>query len=387
MSDNENNKPIDKESEAPVNKPEPEQNAPEPTEPQPQEPAVDSAAASSTEEQGKDEPSAAIPEESKPAADAESHKPAEDTEAKHEDPCPPPAEENSKPETNHLESSPPPETTSPLLTSPMLSFRDHPTYSKSFKGSVSMQRLSRVPQRMNRYIPREYTMSTMSLSQLRGTSDVSASYANRIHNELRASSSQMLNQESILSPSALRASYQRSMSRINDAPGSGGSKPSSMTPSDSAATTPADSEHMRSSASTFKVGINSREENKKLFPSNVYTTAKYTLWNFIPYNLYEQFRRFANFVFLLMVIIQLIPGVSPFPLYTTVAPLVFILAVSAIKEAIEDFSRHKLDKRTNSREYRRIELDGMIHTLLSLTRKHQRYSIERHCRRRYHHAE
>ena len=384
MSDNENNKPIDKESEAPVNKPEPEQNAPEPTEPQPQEPAVDSAATSSTEEQGKDDPSAAIPEESKPAADAESHKPAEDAEAKHEDPCPPPAEENSKPETNHLESSPPPETTSPLLTSPMLSFRDHPTYSKSFKGSVSMQRLSRVPQRMNRYIPREYTMS---LSQLRGTSDVSASYANRIHNELRASSSQMLNQESILSPSALRASYQRSMSRINDAPGSGGSKPSSVTSSDSAATTPADSEHMRSSASTFKVGINSREENKKLFPSNVYTTAKYTLWNFIPYNLYEQFRRFANFVFLLMVIIQLIPGVSPFPLYTTVAPLVFILAVSAIKEAIEDFSRHKLDKRTNSREYRRIELDGMIHTLLSLTRKHQRYSIERHCRRRYHHAE
>lgn len=40
-------------------------------------------------------------------------------------------------------------------------------------------------------------------------------------------------------------------------------------------------------------------------------TCRYTLWSFIPKNLFEQFRRFTNIYFLAVVIITLIPQISP----------------------------------------------------------------------------
>ncbi len=67
------------------------------------------------------------------------------------------------------------------------------------------------------------------------------------------------------------------------------------------------------------------------------TTSKYSVWSFLPVNLFEQFRRLANFYFLLVVMVQVVPDVTPFPIYTSVAPLVFILSVTAMKEAYEDY--------------------------------------------------
>lgn len=75
--------------------------------------------------------------------------------------------------------------------------------------------------------------------------------------------------------------------------------------------------------------------------TNEISTAKYTLLTFLPVNLFEQFLRVANMYFLLMVILQLIPGLSPTSLFTTVAPLVFVLAVNAIKEGYDDVQRHR----------------------------------------------
>lgn len=77
--------------------------------------------------------------------------------------------------------------------------------------------------------------------------------------------------------------------------------------------------------------------------TNEISTAKYTLLTFLPVNLFEQFLRVANMYFLLMVILQLIPGLSPTSLFTTVAPLVFVLAVNAIKEGYDDVQRHRCD--------------------------------------------
>ncbi|KAK6645447.1 hypothetical protein RUM43_001724 [Polyplax serrata] len=45
-----------------------------------------------------------------------------------------------------------------------------------------------------------------------------------------------------------------------------------------------------------------------------------------------------------------IPDVSPTGRYTTLIPLVFILAVSAVKEIIEDCKRHRADRETNHRK-------------------------------------
>jgi hypothetical protein len=75
--------------------------------------------------------------------------------------------------------------------------------------------------------------------------------------------------------------------------------------------------------------------------TNEVTTGKYTIVTFLPVNLFEQFLRVANLYFLLMAILQLIPGLSPTSWFTTVAPLVFVLAVNAIKEGYDDVHRHR----------------------------------------------
>ena len=46
-----------------------------------------------------------------------------------------------------------------------------------------------------------------------------------------------------------------------------------------------------------------RKRNQE-FTSNVIRTSRYTLLNFVPKNLFEQFRRAANFYFLCMAVIQ-----------------------------------------------------------------------------------
>lgn len=108
----------------------------------------------------------------------------------------------------------------------------------------------------------------------------------------------------------------------------------------------------------MNIFINRREQNEHRFPRNVFITSKYTVWNFLFINLFEQFSRIANFVFLLVTLVQLIPGVSPFNIWSTLLPLVFILLVTALKEAYEDYKRHKTDTITNSVPYQRVLRDG-----------------------------
>ncbi|KAJ2950446.1 hypothetical protein O0L34_g8688 [Tuta absoluta] len=86
------------------------------------------------------------------------------------------------------------------------------------------------------------------------------------------------------------------------------------------------------------------------FLSNRISTAKYSLPSFIPLFLFEQFRRYSNCFFLLIALLQQIPDVSPTGRYTTLTPLILILSVSAIKEIVEDFKRHRADDETNRRK-------------------------------------
>lgn len=71
--------------------------------------------------------------------------------------------------------------------------------------------------------------------------------------------------------------------------------------------------------------------------------------SFIPSFLFEQFRRYSNCFFLFIALLQQIPDVSPTGRYTTLVPLIFILSVSAIKEIVEDFKRHRADDEINHR--------------------------------------
>lgn len=90
------------------------------------------------------------------------------------------------------------------------------------------------------------------------------------------------------------------------------------------------------------------------FPDNSIRTSRYTMITFLPLNLFEQFRRLANFYFLLTVLLQLIPDVSPFPLWSTASPLAFIIFVSAAKAAYEDYRRHRDDNRLNNKIHTRV---------------------------------
>ncbi|XP_023493925.2 phospholipid-transporting ATPase IA isoform X1 [Equus caballus] len=86
------------------------------------------------------------------------------------------------------------------------------------------------------------------------------------------------------------------------------------------------------------------------FCNNHVSTAKYNIITFLPRFLYSQFRRAANSFFLFIALLQQIPDVSPTGRYTTLVPLLFILAVAAIKEIIEDIKRHKADNAVNRKQ-------------------------------------
>lgn len=85
------------------------------------------------------------------------------------------------------------------------------------------------------------------------------------------------------------------------------------------------------------------------FSSNEWITSKYTLISFLPKNLFEQFRRLANFYFLATVILQLALPFSPVGPTTSFLPLLFVVSTTAFKQAYEDYLRHKLDKEVNNR--------------------------------------
>lgn len=83
------------------------------------------------------------------------------------------------------------------------------------------------------------------------------------------------------------------------------------------------------------------------FVSNYVSTAKYNIITFIPKFLFEQFSKYANLFFLLTAVLQQIPNVSPTSRYTTIVPLAIVLAVSAIKELVEDYKRRMSDRGLN----------------------------------------
>lgn len=91
------------------------------------------------------------------------------------------------------------------------------------------------------------------------------------------------------------------------------------------------------------------ERTGKPYISNLIRSSKYTPWNFLPRQLFAQFSKLANFYFLVISILQLIPGLSTTGTYTTIAPLLFFVALSIAKEGYEDLRRHRLDQAENNR--------------------------------------
>lgn len=85
------------------------------------------------------------------------------------------------------------------------------------------------------------------------------------------------------------------------------------------------------------------------YADNYIKTSKYSLVTFLPFNLFEQFRRLANSYFLCLLILQSIPVISPLNPITTLIPLIVVLAITAIKDAHDDICRHQSDSQINNR--------------------------------------
>ncbi|WVZ85067.1 hypothetical protein U9M48_032027 [Paspalum notatum var. saurae] len=83
---------------------------------------------------------------------------------------------------------------------------------------------------------------------------------------------------------------------------------------------------------------------------NRISNTKYTFWNFLPKNLWEQFRRFMNQYFLIIACLQLWSHIAPVSPATTWGPLIIIFIVSASKEAWDDYNRYLSDKKANERK-------------------------------------
>ncbi|XP_071839272.1 phospholipid-transporting ATPase IF-like isoform X3 [Apostichopus japonicus] len=88
--------------------------------------------------------------------------------------------------------------------------------------------------------------------------------------------------------------------------------------------------------------------NEQQYPDNTVMSSKYTALSFFPKNLFEQFRRIANFYFLCIAILQLTID-SPVAPWTSIVPLVFVVSVTMIKQGYEDILRHRSDKEVNNR--------------------------------------
>lgn len=86
-------------------------------------------------------------------------------------------------------------------------------------------------------------------------------------------------------------------------------------------------------------------EKKPKFVNNYVSTTKYTMLTFLPLGLLYQFYRFSNCFFLFVTILQCIPIVSPLHYSTAVTPMVFVIAVSMLREGFEDYFRYCDDEK------------------------------------------
>lgn len=84
------------------------------------------------------------------------------------------------------------------------------------------------------------------------------------------------------------------------------------------------------------------------YMNNRIRTTKYTLLNFVPRNLFEQFHRAANLYFLFLVVLNWVPLVEAFQKEITMLPLVVVLTIIAIKDGLEDYRKYKIDKQINN---------------------------------------
>lgn len=84
---------------------------------------------------------------------------------------------------------------------------------------------------------------------------------------------------------------------------------------------------------SFEAGIRN-------YADNAVRSTKYSIATFLPKSLFEQFRRVANFYFLVTGILAF-TKLAPYTAVSAILPLIIIIGATMVKEGIEDWRRKK----------------------------------------------
>lgn len=94
--------------------------------------------------------------------------------------------------------------------------------------------------------------------------------------------------------------------------------------------------------------ICNEEKNKSVFPSNEVVTAKYSNILMLYKPLLGAFKRIPILYFWFMVLLEAIPGVSPYGPIPTYIALLFVFLLVIVREVFEDIGRYKTDLKLNT---------------------------------------
>ncbi|KAJ7954023.1 Phospholipid-transporting ATPase [Quillaja saponaria] len=95
------------------------------------------------------------------------------------------------------------------------------------------------------------------------------------------------------------------------------------------------------------------------YADNSVRSTKYTLATFLPKSLFEQFRRVANFYFLVTGTLAFTP-LAPYTAVSAILPLIVVIGATMVKEGIEDLRRKKQDVEVNNRRVQVHKRDGVF---------------------------
>ncbi|XP_017076835.2 LOW QUALITY PROTEIN: phospholipid-transporting ATPase ID [Drosophila eugracilis] len=110
-----------------------------------------------------------------------------------------------------------------------------------------------------------------------------------------------------------------------------------------------------------RIRANDKDFNAQFkYHNNYIKTSKYSLFTFLPFNLLEQFQRLANFYFLCLLVLQLIPAISSLTPVTTAIPLIGVLTLTAVKDAYDDIQRHLSDSQVNNRKSKTLRNGKLV---------------------------
>ena len=108
---------------------------------------------------------------------------------------------------------------------------------------------------------------------------------------------------------------------------------------------------------TLNLKISSQLIHEK-HPSNGVRTSRYTILSWAPKSLIWQFRRVANLYFLVISVLTAMPF-SPKAAFSMASTFAAVLFFSMLKEAYEDYFRHKQDNSVNKAITHKVDFDKM----------------------------